>query len=89
MLQSVEALQKQANVMSATAQSIGAEADLVVAKLKGFQEWAAKAVVSAGEVHEAVKAKLDEDHATLVTKLGEMAGALDDIIQRLEGGANG
>lgn len=85
MLTNTHELAAKAKAIGEQAARIDVQAREVRDALKGFRDWTAKAVANATEVHEAVKAKLDEDHATLVGKLGEMAGALDDIIQRLEG----
>lgn len=89
MLKKAEELQHQAEVLSLTAKSIGADADVAVASLKEFREWAAKTVAVSSEVHEAVKAKLDEDHAKLVEDLGVMTDKLSGIIAKLEGATNG
>lgn len=86
MLINTHELAGKAKAIGEQAARIDAQAREVRDALKGFRDWTAKAVANATEVHEAVKAKLDEDHAALTQRLGEMASQLDDIIGKLEGG---
>lgn len=89
MLVDTTELAAKAKDLGGQAARIDAQARAIRDSLKDFKDWTAKAVAEATEVHEAVIDKLDEDHATLLAKIAEMSGMLDDIIGKLEGSANG
>lgn len=88
MLDHVKAMQEQADLVLATASAIEADADVVVAQLRAFREWAVKVADAATSRHEAVKAALDEQHKAMADEFGTMVMKLDDIITKLEGKAN-
>lgn len=88
MLKDADKLKSHADIIGKTTASIQAQAEDVVVRLKGFQDWGKKAIANLEERHTAIKAALDESHTGLVAELKSMDDQLAGIIKKLEGGVS-